>query len=88
MNKKFKLLSDDTFELLYNETIELFGRILFRKKAKINFGDVETGELGGYIEKEENLSENGDAEVSGDALVYGNACVSVDDRVYGNARVY
>ena len=61
MNKKFELLSDDT--------IEVFGRKLFRIKAKMNFGDVEAGELGGYIEKEENLSEGGDAWVSGDARV-------------------
>ena len=79
MNKKFELLFDDT--------IEVFGRKLFRVKAKINFGTVEAGELGGYIEKEENLSENGDAWVSGNARVYDNARVSGDARVYGDARV-
>ena len=80
MNKKFELLLDDT--------IEVFGRKLFRIKAKINFGVVEAGELGGYIEKEDNLSENGNAWVSGDAEVYGDARVSGDAEVYGNARVY
>ena len=70
MNKKFELLLDDT--------IDVFGRKLFRIKAKINFGDVEAGELGGYIEKEENLSIYGKAWVSGKALVYGNAFVSGD----------
>ena len=44
MNKKFELLNDDT--------IEWFGRKLFRIKAKINFGIVKEGELGGYVEKE------------------------------------
>ncbi|KAB3574480.1 hypothetical protein GAY07_23230 [Phocaeicola vulgatus] len=73
MNKKFELLLDDT--------IEVFGRKLFRIKAKINFGSVKVGEIGGYIEKEENLSEHGDAWVCGDAEVYGNA------RVYGDAGV-
>ena len=68
MNKKFELLPDDT--------IEVFGRKHFRIKAKINFGTVGTGELGGYIEKEENLSENGNAWVSDDAIVSGNAWVS------------
>ena len=79
MNKKFELLLDDT--------IEVFGRKLFRIKAKINFGVVDAGELGGYIEKEENLSENGDAWVYGDARVYGNAWVYGNAEVYGNARV-
>ncbi|KAA4221605.1 hypothetical protein F3D18_26435 [Bacteroides ovatus] len=79
MNKKFELLFDDT--------IEVFGRKLFRIKAKINFGSVKVGEIGGYIEKEENLSEHGDAWVCGDARVYGNALVYGNARVYGDAGV-
>ena len=79
MNKKFELLPDDT--------IEVFGRKHFRIKAKINFGTVGTGELGGYIEKEENLSENGNAWVYDDARVYGNARVYGKAWVYGNATV-
>jgi len=62
-------------------TKELFGKTLFQIKAKISFGSVVKGELGGYIEKEENLSQEGDAWVSGNASVYGDA------KVYGNARV-
>ena len=71
-----------------------FGRKLYQIKALISFGDVEAGELGGFIEKEENLSQNGDAWVYGDACVYGdawvygNACVYGDAWVYGNAWVY
>lgn len=49
------------------ESIVKFGRTLFRIKALVAFGDVEEGELGGFIEKEENLDQ------SGDAWVYGNA---------------
>ena len=66
------------FELTTNTKMFL-GKKLFQIKALINFGDVEAGELGGYIEKEENLDYDGDAWVSGDARVSGNACV------YGNA---
>ena len=33
----------------------------------------EGGEIGGWIEKSENLSQTGNAWVSGDARVYGNA---------------
>ena len=79
MNKKFELLLDDT--------ITIFGIKLFRIKALISFGSVEEGELGGYIEKEDNLSFYGNAWVSGDAWVYGNAWVSGDAWVYGNAEV-
>ena len=70
------------------EFIEKWGKKLFRIKALISFGSVEAGELGGYVEKEDNLAQDGDAWVYGDARVYGNAWVYGDARVYGNARVY
>lgn len=71
------------FELTAESKINIFGKKLFRIKALISFGDVEEGETGGWIEKEENLEQSsGDAWVSGDAEVSGNA------RVYGNAEVY
>ena len=52
---------------LTDQTISVFGRTLFRIKAKISFSDVTAGYIGGYIEKEENL------ETSGNAWVYDNA---------------
>ena len=55
-----------------------FGVTLKRIRALIDFGNVKKGELGGFIEKEENLSYAGDAWVSGDAEVSGNARVSGD----------
>ena len=67
---------------------------LFRIRAKVAFGNVAAGELGGFIASEVNLSVYGNAWVScnawvsGDARVYGNARVYGDARVYGYARVY
>ena len=75
------------FELTTN-TKMLLGRKLFQIKALVSFGDVEEGELGGFVEKEENLDHGGDAWVYGDAKVYGNAWVYGDAKVYGNAEVY
>ena len=72
---------------LTKNTKELFGKTLFQIKAEISFGSVVKGELGGYIEKEQNLSQENNAWVSGNAWVYGNARVSGDARVYGNAQV-
>ncbi len=49
--------------------------------------------LGGYVEKEENLSQYGsawvsdNAWVSGNAQVYGNTWVCDNAHIYGNARV-
>ena len=79
MEKKFIL----TDEFVVNE----FGVKLFRIKCVKFFKYAKEGELGGLIEKEENLEQSGDAWVSGDAQVYGDAQVSGDARVYGNAWV-
>ena len=54
---------------------------LHRIKAVAEFGIVKVGDLGGWIEKEENLSHEEKAWVYGDAEVYGDA------KVYGNAKV-
>lgn len=82
-----------------NESINFRGVELFRIRALQDFRDVKAGDLGGYIEKEENLSQYdycwvyynakvfGDARVSGNARVYGNAMVSGNARVYGDAMV-
>ena len=76
-----------------------FGVTFKRIRALIDFGNVKKGELGGFIEKEENLSHenyacvyddawgSGSAEVYDDAWVYGNAWVYGDAWVYGNAEV-
>ena len=69
------------FELTAEFVTNVFGKKLFRIKALVAFGNVEKGELGGFIEKEDNLSHGGNA------WVYGDAWVSGDARVYGNARV-
>ena len=73
---------------LTDDTITVGGRILHRIKALKSFSDVEEGDLGGYVEKEDNLDHSGEARVSGDAWVYGDARVSGDAWVYGDARVY
>ena len=79
---------------LTEETKEHFGRTLHRIVCVTAFADVAAGELGGWIESENNLDQYGNAWVSGnarvsdDAQVYGNALVSDDAQVSGNALVY
>lgn len=69
------------FELTSESIVNIFGKKLFRIKALIEFGDVKEGELGGFIEKEENLSHEGNA------WVFGNAKVCENAKVYGDAWV-
>ena len=61
------------FELTSETKINIFGKKLFRIKALISFGNVEAGETGGWVEKEENVNQSGDAWVFGNAEVFGNA---------------
>ena len=79
MEKKFKLTE---------ETINVYGITLYRIEAIISFGNISAGEKGGYVQKEENLNQSGNAWVSDNARVYGDARVSGNAWVYGNARVY
>ena len=76
------------FELTSETKINIFGKKLFRIKALISFGNVEAGETGGWVEKEENVNQSGDAWVFGNAEVFGNARVSGNAWAFGNARVF
>ena len=69
------------------ETKGFLGRTLHRIRAVSDFGDVHTGDLGGWVESESNLSHTGDAWVYSDARVYGDAWVSGNAWVCGNAWV-
>ena len=73
---------------------------LYRIRALKDFGDVKAGDLGGYIESERNLSQEGDcwvydkAKVTDEAKIYGNAkikgyvVISDNAEVFDNAKVY
>lgn len=66
------------FKLRKDLCVNHFGRTLYRIECIREFckKDVKAGDLGGFVEKEENLSE--DAWVYGDARVYGDAQVCGD----------
>lgn len=74
------------------KTIQVYGRTLKQIIVTESFLDHEVGEIGGYIESEENLSGKawvyGEAQVSGKAQVSGEAWVSGKAQVYGEARVF
>ena len=76
---------------LTNETKTLAGgTVLHRIRALRDiprFG-VKAGELGGFVEGENNLSQDGDAWVYGDAKISGNARVFGNAKVYGKAEIY
>lgn len=78
MRKKYRLT---------NETIMCDGRTLHRIESLIDFGDVDKGDKGGFIESEKNLSHDDKCWVYDDAKVFGNACVYELARVFNKAEV-
>lgn len=73
-----------------DESINFEGRVLNRIRALASFGDVREGDLGGYIEKQENLgilTQEGSPWIYDDAKVFGDAIVAVNGKVKDNAIV-
>lgn len=82
------------------EMKEKFGVTLKQIEAIKDFRGVKVGDIGGWIEKESNLSVHGNAWVADNACVFGNAkvidnvwisgnaCAFDYARVFGDARVY
>ena len=66
---------------------------LFRIKALKDFNDVKKGDIGGYIQSENNLSQLDDCWIYDDAVVRDNAKVCHNAQIYdevivmGNAEV-
>ena len=54
-------------------TKEVYGRTLNQIVCVTAFASIKSGEIGGYIEKEANLSQDGNAWVCGNAKVCGEA---------------
>lgn len=81
------------YELLKNNFIEYKGRKLYRIRALKSFSDIKCGDIGGYVENEKNLSQNGNcwiynnAKVYDDGRVFDNAIIKNDAEVFDNASV-
>nr|DAO61895.1 MAG TPA: Putative transferase, nesg, ydcK, Structural Genomics.38A [Caudoviricetes sp.] len=70
-------------------TIEQSGVTLYRIRAvrAIKALGIKKGDLGGYVEKGENLSQSGAAWISGNASVSGDARVCCDAWISGAAWI-
>ena len=79
-SKKYRL--DET------DSIDFYGRTLYRIVALKDFSDVKAGDKGGYVESEDNLSQDGNAWVYDDAKVLGRSGVSGNAKVYDKVEVY
>ena len=71
---------DKKYELT-NEVMEYDGHTLHRIKALKDFFNINKGDLGGWVESEDNLSQYGNCWVFNNSKVYGNV------EIYDDARV-
>ena len=79
MNKKYELT---------DITMEFEGRTLYRIRALEDFYDVEKGDLGGWLQSEDNLSQEGYCWIYDNAKCVDNARMYDNSRIYNNAVMY
>ena len=79
--KKYELTTD---------TKVIFGKKYFRIRALVDFGNISKGDLGGYIESEDNLqidTKYGNAWIEGDTHIEGRAWVGGDAWIEGDTHI-
>ena len=81
------------YEIVKNDSIVHRGKTLYRIRALKDFWTVPAkmvykGDLGGYVESENNLSQEGNCWISGKAKVYDDAKIFDNAYVYGAAEVF
>ena len=81
--KKYEL-TDETKEV--KRLFNCF--VLHRIRALKDFGDVHAGDLGGWVESEENLSHSGDAWVYTEAEIFGHAAIFENAKISGHAAIF
>ncbi|WMY72317.1 YdcK family protein [Buttiauxella selenatireducens] len=61
---------------------------LWQVMALCDFGDVKAGQLGGWIENEDNLSQHGHCWIySSECVVYGGSSVADDAQIHGSSTL-
>ena len=75
------------YEFVVTDKIEINGKILTRIKATKDFARIKAGTIGGYIESEKNLSQQGNCWIAGNAKVFDDAIVFEDAFIFGNAQI-
>lgn len=79
MERKYKLLTE--------EPREYSGRTLYRIEALCDFGDVKTGDKGGWIESYDNLQQEGECWVYDESIVMDKSIIKDRAIVKGTAIV-
>ena len=81
--KKYKILKDN-YKKICIDNIDI---TVYRIKALKDFGDVKKGDIGGYVQSKENLSQLGDCWIYNNAIVFENAKIEGNAKIYDNTNV-
>ena len=87
-NKKYEILMDK------ENTIEWKGHTLYRIRALRDFGDIRKGDIGGFVENENNLSHKGncwiydDAKAMDDSIMYDNSRICDKSELHDDSEMY
>jgi len=75
------------YEIL-NESRIVDGRKVYRIRSLKDFANVSKGDLGGWVERETNLSQQGDCWIYGEAVSMENAVVENNAKLMDSAIAY
>ncbi|BFH14540.1 hypothetical protein J6TS7_44530 [Paenibacillus dendritiformis] len=81
MTRKYEFTGETTTDIAGGAT-------LHRIRAVRDFGNVKAGDLGGWIESENNLSHEGKCWVYDDSAVFGRGLVCNNAKIMNNSSVY
>jgi len=76
-------MTDDKYRMIPASTPPGVPQLYYVEALK-DFGDVREGDIGGQIESEHNLSQQGDCWVYKGALIAGGWRIQGDTQVYDN----
>jgi hypothetical protein len=76
------------YEIDRDIQLPLGDRTLYIIKALIDFDDVKAGDYGGFVEDENNLSQEGNCWIYNAGTVYGKGRVNRNGKVKDHASVY
>lgn len=84
-------MEEKKYKLIEGSRSWQYGRPIYRIQALRDFSDVKKGDLGGFVESEENLSQMGDcwiydmAQAVEKSMVVGDACLRDCSKMYGSS---
>ena len=73
------------YKILYDQKEEIYDNVfIYRIQALKDFDDVKAGDIGGYVQSENNLSQEGNCWIYNNAIAYNNSSVIDNAKIRNN----